>query len=116
MDPHPRQPHGSAFELFVSLDEYRRPDNSTRPPVSLRDPQTPLVLVSWFSLDLGYAARCAVRSLGLAAKLDSSGAPIRRLPDGFAGPQYRTVSGHAVRHSAPLPGLVDTHPRRRPAY
>src|SRR6266576_1817654 len=116
MDPHPRQPHGSAFELFVSLDEYRRPANSTQPPVSLRDPQTPLVLVSWFSLDHGHAARSAVRSLALAAKLDSSGAPIRRPPDGFADPRHRTASGHAAPHSAPLPGLVSRRPGRRPAY
>src|SRR5215472_3247146 len=115
MDPHPRQPHGSAFEQSVSLDEYRCPDNSTLPPVSLRDPQTPLALVSWFSLDHGHAARSAVRSLALAAKLDSSGAPIRRPPDGFADPRHRTASGHAAPHSAPLPGLVSRRPGRRPA-
>src|SRR6516162_3876490 len=116
MDPHPRQPHGSAFEQSVSLDEYRCPDNSTRPPVSLRDPQTPLVLGSWFSLDHGHAARFAVRSLALAARLDSSGAPIHRLPDGFADPRHRTASGNAAPHSAPLPGLVSTCPRRRLVY
>jgi hypothetical protein len=102
MDPHPRQPHGSAFEQYASLNEYRRPGNSTRPPVSLRDPQTLLVLVSSFSLDHGHAARFTVRSVALAAKLDSSGAPIRRLPDGFADPRHRTASGHA----APPPSLL----------
>src|SRR5205807_10588605 len=105
MDPHPRQPHGSAFEQCVSLGEYRCPDNSTRRPVWLRDPQTLLVWVSSFSLDNGYAARFAVRSLALAVKLDSSGAPIRRLPDGFADPRHRTASGHAAPPSAPPPLL-----------
>src|SRR5437879_11817529 len=81
MDPHPRPPHGSAFEQYVSLDEYRRPDNATRPPVWLRDPQTLLVWVSSFSLDNGYAARFAVRSLALAVKLDSSGAQNRLVAD-----------------------------------
>src|SRR5437016_8372469 len=98
------------------IDEYRCPNNPTRLLVSPRDPQTLPVWVPSFSLDLGYAAQCVVRSLGLAAKLDSSGAPIRRLPDGFAGPQHRTASGHAAPHSAPLPGLVSRRPRRRPAY
>src|SRR5207302_9530735 len=115
MDPHPRPPHGSAFKQYVSLDEYRRPDNATRPPVWLQDPQTLLVWVSSFSLDLGYAARFAVRSLALAAKLDSSGAPIRRLPDGFADPRHRTASGHAAPHSAPLP-LLRAAPRTAPLW
>src|SRR5260370_41647243 len=102
MDPHPRQPHGSAFEQYVSLDEYRCPNNPTRLLVSPRDPQTLPAWVPSFSLDPGYAARCAVRSLALPAKLDSSGVPIRRLPESFSGPQHGTVSGHAVRHGAPL--------------